>query len=208
MLPLRIESQYFGSIQYIKQIALASDTIIDVHEPFKKMSFRNRTTIASANGPLLLSVPLQSGRDQKTPMNEVKICYGQNWPNKHMKALTSCYKRSPFFEYYEEGVSQILNKRQPYLIDLNMSISFWLEKVLKTNFNISKSTAEIPYLDPYFIEARDSSTNPKAALHIANQVYPQVFSDKIEFLPNCSILDLLFCMGPSANIYLKDSTLQ
>jgi hypothetical protein len=124
------------------------------------------------------------------------------------EALTSCYKRSPFFEYYEEGVSQILNKRQPYLIDLNMSISYWLEKVLKTNFNISKSTAEIPYLDPYFIEARDSSTNPKAALHIANQVYPQVFSDKIEFLPNCSILDLLFCMGPSANIYLKDSTLQ
>ena len=207
MLPLRIESQYFGSVQYMKQIALANSTVIDVHEPFKKMSYRNRTTIVSAQGPLLLTVPIQNGRDQKLPIKEVKICYGENWPSKHIKALTSCYKRSPFFEYYEEGVCTLIKNEHKYLIDLNMSIIGWLEKVLKTNFNISKSTAEIPYLDPYFIEARDSSTNPKAALHIANQVYPQVFSDKIQFIPNASILDLLFCMGPSANIYLKDKHL-
>lgn len=207
MPPLRIESQYFGSIQYIKQIALATDTVIDIHESFKKMSYRNRTTIISAQGPLLLTVPLMAGRDQKTPMNEVKICYQQNWPIKHIKALTSCYKRSPFFEYYEEGVSQLLKTEHPYLIDLNMSIIGWLEKVLKTNFNISKSTSVIPFLDPQFIDVRDSSNNPNAALDIANQVYPQVFSDKIDFTPNCSILDLLFCMGPSANIYLKDNRL-
>jgi hypothetical protein len=88
-----------------------------------------------------------------------------------------------------------------------MSIIGWLEKVLKTNFNISKSTAVIPFLDPQFTDVRDSSNNPNAALDIANQVYPQVFSDKIDFIPNCSILDLLFCMGPSANIYLKDNRL-
>ena len=207
MQPLRIESQYFGSIHYIKQIALANATVIDVHEPFKKMSFRNRTTIISAQGPLLLTVPLQSGRDQKTPMNEVKICYQQNWPNKHIKALTSCYKRSPFFEYYEEGVSQLLQKEHPYLIDLNMSIVSWLEKVLKTNFNISKSTAVIPYLDASVKEVRDSSNLVDSNQNIANQVYPQVFSDKIDFFPNVSILDLLFCMGPAGNIYLKDSGL-
>ena len=207
MPPLRIESQYFGSIQYIKQIALATDSVIDIHEPFKKMSYRNRTTIISAQGPLLLTVPLRAGRDQKTPMNEVKICYQQNWPNKHIKALTSCYKRSPFFEYYEEGVKQLLKAEQPYLIDLNLSIVSWLERVLKINFNISNSTTVIPFLDPQFIDVRDSSNNPNAALQIANQVYPQVFSDKIDFLPNCSILDLLFCMGPAANIYLKDNRL-
>jgi hypothetical protein len=186
---------------------LATDSVIDIYEPFKKMSYRNRTTIISAQGPLLLTVPLRAGRDQKTPMNEVKICYQQNWPIKHIKALTSCYKRSPFFEYYEEGVSQLLKTEHPNLIDLNMSISGWLEKVLKTNFNISKSTAVIPFLDPQFIDVRDSSNRPNAALNVANQVYPQVFSDKIDFIPNCSILDLLFCMGPSANIYLKDNRL-
>jgi hypothetical protein len=207
MLPLRIESQYFGSVQYIKQIATANSIVIDVHEPFKKMSYRNRTLIVSAQGPLLLTVPLQHGRDQKAPMQDVKICYGQNWPNKHIKAMRSCYKRSPFFEYYEEGLNQLLNTRYPYLIDLNMGILDWLQKVLKTDYTISKTTATIPYLDPNFIEARDSSNASDIDQNIANQVYSQVFSDKIEFIPNASILDLLFCMGPSTNIYLKDSHL-
>jgi hypothetical protein len=207
MPPLRIECQYFGSVLYIQQIALANASVIDVHEPFKKMSFRNRTTIISAQGPLLLTVPLQHGRDQKAPMQDVKICYGQNWPSKHIKALNSCYKRSPFFEYYEEGVSQLLQKEHLYLVDLNISILNWLEKVLKTQFNISKSTAPIPYLDPSVQEARDSSNLVDTKQNIANKVYPQVFSDKIDFIPNVSILDLLFCMGPSANIYLKDSSL-
>jgi hypothetical protein len=79
--------------------------------------------------------------------------------------------------------------------------------VLKTDYTISKTTATIPYLDPNFIEARDSSNASDIDQNIANQVYSQVFSDKIEFIPNASILDLLFCMGPSTNIYLKDSHL-
>ncbi len=204
---LRIESQYFGSIHYIKQIALANATVIDIHEPFKKMSYRNRTTIISAQGPLLLTVPLQAGGDQKTPMQDVKICYGQNWPNKHIKALSSCYKRSPFYEYYEDSLSQLLNNKHIYLVDLNMSIISWLSKVLKRDFNISKTNEPLAYLDPRFNEVRDTSNSIKGIQNVAYQDYPQVFMDKQSFIPNASILDLLFCMGPASNIYLKDSTL-
>lgn len=207
MLPLRIESQYFGSVQYIKQIATANSAVIDIHEPFKKMSYRNRNTIVSAQGPLLLTVPLQNGRDQKLPIHEVKISYSENWPIKHIKALRSCYKRSPFFEYYEDGLCQILLTEYPYLLDLNMHIVDWLSKVLKTQFNISKTEEPIRYLDPNFIDVRDTSNKSNIGQNITNQVYPQVFSDKIQFIPNASILDLLFCMGPSANIYLKDKHL-
>ena len=207
MLPLRIESQYFGSVQYIKQIATANSAVIDIHEPFKKMSYRNRTTIVSAQGPLLLTVPLQNGRDQKLPFHEEKISYTENWPSKHIKALSSCYKRSPFFEYYEDGLNRLLKTEYPYLLDLNMHIVEWLSKVLKTQFNISKTTEATSYLDHNFIDVRDTSNTSNISQNIANQVYPQVFSDKIEFIPNASILDLLFCMGPSANIYLKDKHL-
>jgi hypothetical protein len=79
--------------------------------------------------------------------------------------------------------------------------------MLKTQINISKTTETIKYLDPYYQDVRDSSNTSILSQNIANQVYPQVFSDKIEFIPNASILDLLFCMGPSANIYLKDKHL-
>lgn len=207
MLPLRIESQYFGSIDYIKQLVNANEVLIDIHEPFKKMSNRNRTSIVSALGPLLLTVPLQNGRDQKKTMKEVEICYQQNWPSKHLKAISSCYKRSPFFDYYEPGLHDLLNTKHQYLIDLNMSLLNWIEKRLKTQFNISKTNELLPFLDPNVNDIRDHSNSKNATQNIVNQVYPQVFMDKIDFIPNASILDLLFCMGPAANIYLKDSSL-
>jgi hypothetical protein len=88
-----------------------------------------------------------------------------------------------------------------------MSLLNWLEKVLKIGFNISKTNDLIPYLDPTVIDVRDRSNTNYPSQNIVNQVYPQVFMDKIDFIPNASILDLLFCMGPASNIYLKDSSL-
>ena len=140
-------------------------------------------------------------------MKEVEICYQQNWPSKQLKAISSCYKRSPFFEYYEPGLHDLLNTKHQYLIDLNMSLLNWIEKRLKTQFNISKTNELLPFLDPKVNDARDHSNSKNATQNIVNQVYPQVFMDKIDFIPNASILDLLFCMGPGANIYLKDSSL-
>lgn len=207
MLPLRIESQYFGSISYIKQIIQPNNVFIDVHEPFKKMSNRNRTKIVSAQGPLLLTVPLQEGRDQKKSMKDVQICYQHNWPIKHLKAIRSCYKRSPFFEYYEPSLQELILTKHQYLVDLNMSLVNWLEKVLKMSFNISKTNELITFLDPSFIDVRDCSNFNDYPQNLVNQVYPQVFMDKIDFIHNASILDLLFCTGPTANIYLKDSVL-
>jgi len=207
MLPLRIESQYFGSIKYIKQIIQSNDVVIDVHEPFKKMSNRNRTKIVSAQGPLLLTVPMQEGRDQKKSMKDVQICYQHNWQIKHLKAISSCYKRSPFFEYYEPSLQDLLLKKHQYLVDLNMSLIQWLEKVTKTSFNISKTKELIPFLDSNYKDVRDLSNLNNTTQNLVNQVYPQVFIDKIDFIPNASILDLLFCMGPTSIIYLKDSDL-
>jgi len=207
MLPLRIESQYFGSIKYIKQIIQSNDVVIDVHELFKKMSNRNRTKIVSAQGPLLLTVPMQEGRDQKKSMKDVQICYQHNWQIKHLKAISSCYKRSPFFEYYEPSLQDLLLKKHQYLVDLNMSLIQWLEKVTKTSFNISKTKELIPFLDSNYKDVRDLSNLNNTTQNLVNQVYPQVFMDKIDFIPNASILDLLFCMGPTSIIYLKDSDL-
>jgi hypothetical protein len=207
MLPFRIESQYFGSISYIKQIVQSNNVVIDVHEPFKKMSNRNRTMIVSAQGPLLLTVPLQEGRDQKKSMKDVQICYKQNWTIKHLKAISSCYKRSPFFEYYEPSLQALLLKKHQYLVDLNMSLVQWLEKQLKMSFNISQTNEFIPFLDPNYKDVRDLSNLDSTTQNLVNQVYPQVFMDKIDFISNASILDLLFCMGPTSIIYLKDSDL-
>ena len=120
---------------------------------------------------------------------------------------SSCYRRSPFYEYYEDAISQLLNNKPIYLVDLNMRIISWLSTVLKSEFNISKTNETLAYVDPHFMDVRDSSNSIATIQNVAYQDYPQVFMDKQSFIPNASVLDLLFCMGPASNIYLKDSTL-
>jgi hypothetical protein len=144
---------------------------------------------------------------EKKQMKDIQICYQQNWQSKHLKAIRTCYKRSPFYDYYDPSLYELLNNQHQYLVELNVTLINWLEKVLKTRFNISKTMDIIPYADPNFRDVRDKFNTHESAQNIVNQVYPQVFMDKIDFIPNASILDLLFCMGPTANIYLKDSDL-
>jgi hypothetical protein len=88
-----------------------------------------------------------------------------------------------------------------------MSILDWLQKVLKIDFNISKTIASIPYLDSNYIDVRDTTNKDEFFQNNLKQEYLQVFSDKTNFIQNASIIDLLFCIGPSSNIYLKDSHL-
>lgn len=102
MLPLRIESQYFGSIQYIKQLASAKMWSL-IYMNHLKNELSQSNLYCECAGATLLTVPLQNGRDQKLPIYEVKISYSENWPSKHLKAISSCYKRSPFLNIMKMG---------------------------------------------------------------------------------------------------------
>ena len=197
----------FPTIAWCADMLKASVIFLDNQEPYRKMTFRNKYEIATANGRLKLSIPLLNGRNQRVPMSEVQIFNEENWQQQHYKSIKNAYNRSPFFEYYEPSLQDLLLKKHQYLVDLNMSLVQWLEKQLKMSFNISQTNDLIPFLDPNYKDVRDLSNLEITTQNLVNQVYPQVFMDKIDFISNASILDLLFCMGPTSIIYLKDSDL-
>lgn len=204
---LIIEYQYFGSINYINTLFQFSNIEFEVYESFQKMSFRNRMVLAGSNGLVTLSVPLEKGRDQKQPIRDVRISYSLPWQQQHWRTIESCYNRSPFYEFYRDGLERIFSSRPVYLLDLNRDIQQWLWRVLKVPAGFSETSSYQTQIPENSLDARNRWMPKNFQSDDASIRYRQVFEDRIGFQPNLSILDLLFCVGPSAHSLLKGNVL-
>lgn len=201
---LLIEYQYFGTVDYYKTLFQFSNIKFEEYESYQKGSFRNRTLIPGANGVMNLSVPLQKGRDQKALFREIKIDYREKWIVQHMRALDASYNRAPFYEYYRDGIREMLSQEEMYLMSLDRKLVAWVLKMLKAKPVISATDEFIHVVDQDTVDARNTilpSKNPDWDL----PEYDQVFKDRIDFKPHMSILDLLFCNGPASAGLLKSS---
>lgn len=199
-----IEQQYWGSVSYYALLLRYPQIIFDQHEHFRKGSYRNRCNIMGPNGLLSLSIPLVKGKFQHTPMGKVKISHAENWRKDHWMSLVSSYRRSAYFEYYEEEIAPIYNDSFDSLKDLNLATFETVCRLLqiKPQYVFSKSYLSV---EAGIFDAR-SATHPnvqKQSLSFHLPEYPQVFMDRMPFMKDLSILDLLFNLGPRAKGYLE-----
>jgi len=190
-------SLYAGNLMYYSSILKAEKVTIDLFENFHKQSFRNRCSIASPNGILNLIIPIN--RKSKSIIKEVKIDDSQNWRKIHWKSLESSYRSSPYFEFYEDGFHSIFfRKNCNYLFEFNQLIFQEVLKALKVEI-------EVTFTDSY-IQKNNTIHDFRTLIHpkiqLDNQLkelkYHQVFQEKQKFIPNLSVLDLLFNEGPLA----------
>jgi hypothetical protein len=192
---------YFGSISFVQHLLKQSQITFDTQAPFTKMSFKNRMVLTTSQGPLNLTIPIVGGRDQKAPIHEILIDYTSPWNEQHLKAIRTSYKRAPYFEYYEQSLELLYLNKQIKLIDFLFSCQFWLRDQLKAPWEI------IPIIHESEQEAitnKDTITSGKYyspwqpnnyELCTSLPNYQQVFLDKVGFIPNVCILDMLFCCG-------------
>jgi hypothetical protein len=192
------ETQIFGPIGYFAVYYNHTALIIEKFDNYQKRSWRNRYQILTVNGPLTLSIPLAKGKNNRQTITDVAISYDQNWIAGHLHTLRSAYGKSPYFDYYFPDIEKILRKKYKFLFDLNeTALRFMLPKT-GTSLSFSSTTLyKRNYSD--CLDLRDSSIDISADIIR----YPQVWQDKFDFIPNLSILDLLFCMGPEAPVHLK-----
>jgi hypothetical protein len=182
---------YFGNIHEIETFIKEGEVCFIKNSPFTKMSFKNRMVIATAQGALHLTIPIQGGRDQKTAMNCLKISYDTPWREQHLKAINSSYKRAPFFEHYEALIEALYTSHPIFLIDFLEQCHQSIRMQLKNSWTVIEENN--PSATDAILTQRVS---PKNYHLMANHIkYQQVFEDRIGFLPNLSILDLLFCVG-------------
>ncbi len=191
---------YFGPISYYAALKDASEPVFDIFEHYYKQTYRNRMEIYTANGKMSLSVPVVKISGKKTPLKDVKISYDDDWQKHHWRSLRSAYSNSPFFLYYQDEIKTLYTEKYPFLLDFNMKSHNIVESLLKTEFNsiISKKYLE----GNHFVDYRNTflSKKKKAPQSI---VYPQVFEEKHGFIPDLSILDLLFNEGKVSHSLLS-----
>jgi hypothetical protein len=189
---------------------------IEACENYQKQSYRNRCRFYAADGVQALSFPIvHEGGTHKLPISEIKVDYSTPWLLQHERAIISAYRTSAYFEYYQDELFEILESRPERLFDLNMNIlKFFIEKTglcvdlritedySKEGIVISEQGKEAIYDD---LREKIHPKRPNAILAELGleKPYFQVFSGKYGFMPDLSIMDLLFNEGPDSILYLK-----
>lgn len=205
------EIQYLPPVEYFVRLLKCKSLIIEAHENYQKQSFRNRCRILGSNKVEELSIPVKKS-NSKVPVRDIKIDYDQKWLPVHWKSICSAYGKSPFFEYYSELFHQIFFKKHIFLFDLDMELLDLVLRLLNQEVNIEVSDRFLPFgekTQPVILDFRNE-IHPKRNISNLNAVsfvkYTQMFGK--DFVPNLSIIDLLFCEGPnSSQILMKCQTI-
>lgn len=189
---MTLETTFFGPVSWYRQIACATENVvIDKTERFRKQTDRSRCRIATANGVQTLSVPLTYNNGDI--ITDVRISDHNNWRHLHWQALASAYGSSPFFEFYADDIRPFFEKKWDYLYDYNLEILSTMKELIGIKDGLS-----LPFENE--ITTDEDMKGKEKELDLPP--YYQTFQARHGFLPNLSILDLLFNMGPESLLYL------
>ncbi|MBR4847882.1 MAG: WbqC family protein [Bacteroidaceae bacterium] len=197
---------YLAPVPLYAQLYKCDALVINGDEPFVKQTFRNRAVIATENGAQSLTIPVihDGGR---MAMRDVRISEHGNWRHQHWNAMVSAYRKSPFFDYYADDFAHFYEERDGFLMDFNLRLHAVVSELLGLERGVQIVDNSFKVMD--FVDLRRIA-EPKALSDIEGysaQPYYQVFAQRNGFIPDLSIVDLLFNMGPEGLIVLRNSCL-
>ena len=184
---------YLAPVSHYSAYYRAEELQLEVCDHFTKQTLRNRCLIDSPSGALTLTIPVVK-TEGKTMMRDVRISDHGNWRHQHWVALESSYRQSPFFEYYADDFAPFYEKKWEFLADFNEELMALTASLLDIQKPISRTMA---------YEANEAyRANGAYEAHWAPRPYYQVFASRHGFLPDLSIVDLLFNLGPEGVLWL------
>lgn len=244
MQTLLTSTAFFAPLRWYILAVRCGHWQLEAWENYQKGGFRNRCLIATANGPRYLSIPLEKGKHQATPIQAVQCSERSPWRREIQQSLQSAYGRAPFFDFYapplfallqekplplhnmpalqaqaegptkniavaeDKGAKDLLpsSSRQamtiahgPLLWEINQAAFRFLQDSLQLPIQLAASSSFQTEIGDGYLDLRHKDSSPM----IEPLPYAQLFADRYGFNPDLSILDLLFCLGPEANSYLR-----
>lgn len=176
-----------------------NEIVFERFESFPKQTYRNRTNIYGANGKLSLIIPIV--HNGKRELKDIEISYREDWRSLHWKSIKTAYQGSPYFEFYEDKLRKIFDIQEKYLLDFNLKALEVIQQILKTEKAYSLNGEYIK--NPEEISFREKFS-AKLPSEFEMDEYYQTFSDKLGFLKDLSILDLICNKGPESLTYIRN----
>lgn len=205
-----LSTAYWGPVQYYAKLYQYPEVLLEQYDHYMKQTYRNRCLIAGPDGVLPLTVPVVKPDQPKLPMKDIRISDHGNWRHLHWNALESAYRNSAFFEYYADDFRPFYEQKWTFLMDFNEAIQQKVCALLDLEPHIVRTDSyqkndELPHHVADFRE----EIHPKHDFHtdcsFDARPYYQVFRERHGFLPNLSIADLLFNMGPEGLLVLRNT---
>jgi uncharacterized 2Fe-2S/4Fe-4S cluster protein (DUF4445 family) len=190
-----LSTAYLAPVEFYSEIAKAKIVFIENCEYYQKQTYRNRCQIASANGPIALSIPVEKAETVKVLTRDVRISQHMNWQVNHWRSIESAYNSTPFFEYYKDDLFPFYEKKWTFLFDFNLEIQSKIFELLNVKNEIQLTTEYNKCLNENILDLRESIHPKKENKFVNCTPYYQVFEQKFGFQSNLSIIDLLFNMG-------------
>ena len=216
---------YLPHMGFFKKIQSCDKFVFLDDVQYERSDWDNRNKIRTFDGSIWLTIPVHNKFGQK--LNEVMISYETNWQNKHRRSIELNYRKTPYFEKYWKEIDKILETKWERLIDLNFALIEYImtqldittETIRSSEMKIEtvgsqrlldickklKATAYISgemgkdYLDEAIFD------NGKIKVIYENFQHPVYHQIHGEFIPNMSIIDLLFNEGNNSKSILSQA---
>ncbi len=187
-----LSTAYLPNLNYLKHVVTGNTVFIERHEHFIKQTYRNRCELLTSNGKITLSIPLIKQSDKEL-IGEKKISYTENWQHQHWQTITSAYKNSPYFEYFEDELIYFYKNKFDSLFDYNYQLLNCILKILRIQKEI-EFTQQFNLQTEGVIDLRNI-TLLKNTANFSTKPYYQVFASTQQFNQNLSCLDAIFNIG-------------
>lgn len=195
-----LSTTYFGPIQWYQKLYRVERVEIEQWESFRKQTYRNRCLIATTNGIQALTVPVE--HSDSPLIKDIRLSDHGNWRHLHWNALQSAYGESPFFEYYQDDIRPFFEKHWEFLLDFNEAIRLKMCELIDIQPNVSYTKEFVSEENMASFRDVICPKHPQDDPDFTPRRYYQVYEQKHGFLPNLSILDLLFNMGLESIFFL------